>query len=78
MRTFWLTPTILKGLFEGLRCGQILRLELGLGWRVVWMVMVWGWTMCYAYESPHKDRNVCDSLLSVDSIILSLPLIWFD
>lgn len=78
MRTFWLTPTILKGLFEGLRCGQILRLELGLGWGLVWMVMVWGWRMCYAYESPHKDRNVCDSLLSVDSIILSLPLIWFD
>lgn len=42
------------------------------------MVRVWGWRMYYAYESPHKDRNVCDSLLSVESIILSLPLIWFD
>lgn len=75
MRTFWLAPTILKGLFEGLGCGKILRLELGLGWGLVWMVRV---RIYYAYESPHKDRNVCDSLLSVDSFILSLPLIWFD
>lgn len=56
MRTFLLAPTILKGLIEGLRCGKILRLELGLGWGLVWMVRVWGWRMYYAYDSPHKDR----------------------